>query len=198
MKTAIMKPNILLLSLALIAGAASAAPQLADEYIGFAGAIARHSTDYSILGGNGSNQENTRAGYVLNAGYYFMPQLSVELAFADLGESKRNYGANKLSTNFRSVSFSALGHLPINEQVGVYGRLGAGQVRARATIAGESFTTHDYQPVIGIGVEGTLSSDWRLFAELTHYGKVTFEDEQGNSEASVKAMALQAGASYHF
>lgn len=193
-----MKPNALLLSLTLIAGVASAAPQLADEYIGFAGAIAQHKVDYSVLGGNGSNQENTRAGYVLNAGYYFMPQLSVELAFADLGESKRNYGASKLSTNFRSISFSALGHLPINEQIGVYGRLGAGQVRARGTFEGESFTDHSYQPIVGVGIEGTLSSEWRLFAELTHYGKVSIEDDFGNEVASVKAMALQAGASYHF
>ncbi|MGL6070524.1 porin family protein [Craterilacuibacter sp.] len=194
MKTAIMKPNTLLLSLALIAGAASAAPQLADEYIGFAGAIANHNVDYAGY----NSKEDTRAGYVLNAGYYFMPQLSVELAFADLGDSKGKDAQGTVSTSIRSVSFSALGHLPINQQIGVYGRLGAGQLRARGDYGFGSYTTTDYQPVVGIGVEGTLSSDWRLFAELTHYGKVTLEDKNGNNMGDVNAMALQAGASYHF
>ncbi|NDV11559.1 porin family protein [Crenobacter caeni] len=185
-----------LLLTVLAAGAHAAQPD--DEYIGIAGAIARHKTDFGVLGGNGSNQENTRAGIAINAGYYLMPQLSLELAYADLGDSKRNYGTNKLKTNFRSVSFSALGHLPVNDAFGVYGRLGASQARARATVNGESATQHDYRPVFGFGVESTLSSDWRVFAELTHYGKVDFEDAYGNKEASVEVMALQAGVSYHF
>ena len=194
-----MKKLTSALLLAVLAAGAHAA-QPADEYIGIAGAIARHKTDYSgtIFGNNGSNQENTRAGIAINAGYYLMPQLSLELAYADLGDSKRNYGTNKLKTNFRSVSFSALGHLPVNDAFGVYGRLGASQARARGTINGSSFTQHDYRPVFGFGVESTLSSDWRLFAELTHYGKVDFEDAAGKADGSVEVMALQAGVSYHF
>ncbi|MCL6264091.1 outer membrane beta-barrel protein [Craterilacuibacter sp. RT1T] len=189
-----MKPNVLLLSLSLIAGVASAAPQLADEYIGFSGAFAHHNVSYPSYNSN----EDNRVGYALTAGYYVLPQLSLELAFADLGDSDGKDFNGKVSTSIRSVSFSALGHLPVTEQFGVYGRLGAGQLRARGDYGFGSYTTHDYQPVVGIGVEGTISNEWRLFAELTHYGKVTLENQNGDSMGSVKAMALQAGASYHF
>lgn len=194
------KPLVLLALLAPLA--AHAVDSSKDEYIGANLSLSRHS----VTMGNATYNTQTKSdsndtGYGLRAGFYSHDNLSWELDYQDYGQNTRSYtGDGKVESTLSSVGISAIGHLPLSQKLGLFGRVGLARVESKTTTSGSitsaSFKARKTVPVLGIGLESQLSPDMRGYVEYAHTGKV--KSTTGGAEDSHSASRLSAGVTYHY
>lgn len=203
-----MKHTLLLL--ALLTPAAFALDSSNDEYLGASIDYVRHGLKLNndALPG-GKSQDNTTVGYSLKAGFYSSPNLSWELEYANAGKASQYYRSpnaadDHLEMSQQSVSLSAIGHLPLNDKFGLYGRLGVARLTGRATLdlpssnASGSLKATATVPVIGIGVEAKFDNNWRGFAELIQTKKLNFSENTDWSELTHSVRRFSTGLAYHY
>lgn len=196
-----MKKSLILLAL-LAPLAAHAVDSSKDEYIGGNLSLSRHSVSMGNATYNTQNKsDNNDTGFGLRAGFYSHDNLSWELDYQDYGKSERSYSSNgKVESTLSSVGISAIGHLPLNQKLGLFGRVGMARVESKTTATGSvgntSFKARKTVPVIGIGLESQLSPDMRGFVEYAQTGKV--KSSTGGAEDSHSASRLSAGVTYHY
>jgi len=193
-----MKKNLLLLAL-LAPLAAYAVDSSKDEYIGGHLSLSRHSV--TLPGYKSSNVDNNSNGYGLRAGFYSRDNLSWELDYQDYGKSKRmlsnGVDSDRVESKLSSVGISAIGHLPLNDKLGLYGRAGMARVESKTTGSdGSGFKAHKTVPVIGLGVETQLQPDMRAFVEVAKTGKV--KSSTGSQEDTHSGTRLSGGITYHY
>lgn len=196
-----MKKSLALL--ALIAPlAAHAVDSSKDEYIGGNLSLTRHSVGMGNPTFNTQTKtESNDTGYGLRAGFYSHDNLSWELDYQDYGKNVRTYGTSgKAESKLSSIGVSAIGHLPLNEKLGLYGRVGLARVASKTTLSGSiastGFKARKTVPVIGVGVESQLNADMRGYVEYTQTGKV--KSSTGGAEDTHSASRLSAGVTYHY
>lgn len=190
-----MKKNLLLLAL-LAPLAAHAVDTSKDEYIGGNLSLSRHSV--SMPGYTTTSSDNKANGYGFRAGFYSHDNLSWELDYQNYGKAKRTVsGGTQVESALSSVGVSAIGHLPINEQLGLYGRVGMARVESKTTGSdGSGFKARKTVPVIGVGLEAQIQPDMRAYVEYAKTGKV--KSTTGGNEDSHSGSRLSAGVSYHY
>lgn len=196
-----MKKSLVLLAM-LAPLAAYAVDSSKDEYIGGNLSLTRHKVSMGNPTFNTQTQTDSNdTGFGLRAGFYSHDNLSWELDYQDYGKEVRTYGTNgKAESKLSSVGISAIGHLPLNQQLGVYGRVGLARVESKTTVSGSisntGFKAHKTVPVIGVGLESQLSPEMRGYVEYTQTGKV--KSTTGGAEDTHSASRLSAGVTYHY
>lgn len=196
-----MKKHLVLLAL-LAPMAAYAVDGSKDEYIGGNLSLTRHSVGMGNPAFNNQTKSDSNdTGYGLRAGFYSHDNLSWELDYQNYGKNVRTYSTNgKVESALSSVGVSAVGHLPLNDKLGLYGRVGLARVESKTTSSGSigatGFKARKTVPVIGIGLEAPLSPEIRGYVEYAQTGKV--KSSTGGAEDSHSASRLSAGITYHY
>jgi OOP family OmpA-OmpF porin len=144
-----------LAALSLCAGLAQA--QTANTQPGFYAGI---DVGASRLNAGGlSDDTGTSVG--VNGGYRVNRNFAVEGAYDHLGNFSPSYQAHALS-------LSAVGILPLEHGLSVYGKAGFARTEAQAVAASD----HNDSPLIGAGVTYDMTSRVFLKAGWDHYTKV--------------------------
>lgn len=185
--------------IALIATASTLSIAHAEgAYVG-AGVIgSRHTFDVPGANSTDSNSGNKLSGKIFG-GYNLDKTWSLEGGYADFGNSSYSYtnpsGANgHLDASSHSFYGAAKGTVPLNEQFGLFGKLGVARNHASVsgTGAAASLTqTNDKTDLYAaVGGEYNLNKNVALTLEYERFGK--------NNDLGNKASAISAGARYNF
>jgi len=196
-----MKKHLVLLAL-LAPLAAHAVDSSKDEYIGGNLSLSRHTVSMGNPAFNSQTKADSNdSGYGLRAGFYSHNNLSWEVDYQDYGKNVRTYSTNgKVESKLSSFGVSAIGHLPLNDKLGLYGRVGLARVESKTTLSGNigntGFKSRKTTPVIGVGLETQLTPEMRGYVEYAQTGKV--KSTTGGAEDSHSASRLSAGVTYHY
>ena len=152
------KLMIALLATAAIAGTAQAQTNTGRAYVGASAVSAKNST-----------LDAHKADGKLFGGYNFNEQLGVEAGWVN--HHKTDVGVRG-STEGYGTYVAAKYTVPVNEQVGVYGKLGVSHSERKLTNnLGQRFKDDDTGGYGGVGVEYKLNQNTSLLAEYERYGK---------------------------
>lgn len=176
----------------------------------------RHSANHALTGSAGltvdgaagipSNFDNTDTGYKLQLGYSINPNFAVEGGYVNLGE--RNYratfstGQASARVDERGWNLDAVGILPVNDALSVFGKVGAIDAKVNYHLSGEdgggdiadSREAYKWSPTFGVGANYAINDAVGVRLELERFadlGKASTTGEQNVDLASV-------GISYRF
>lgn len=177
---------------ALIAAAtAVGSAQAAGPYVGLGVATADHN--YNLPG------TTTGDGYKASAkvfgGYDIDQTWGVEAGYTDFRKSDYSYTVNGVTRSGNSQGHSTYlagkATLPINEQFGVYGKLGV--ANNKRTVSDPTLGSGDSKTELyaGVGVQYNLNQKVSLTAEYERYGK-------NKDQLGAKADVFSAGVKYAF
>ncbi|WP_038500997.1 outer membrane beta-barrel protein [Janthinobacterium agaricidamnosum] len=147
---------------------------------------------------SGDDHSGTKAAGKLFAGYDFNQTWAVEGGYEDFGSRDYNFTQNGGATG--SVSTASHGFyvagkatMPVNDQVGVFGKLGVARNHdsisgsgAAAGLSGDNKTGL----YASVGAQYAINKNVSLTAEVEHFGQSA---DQGH-----KSTALSLGARYNF
>jgi OOP family OmpA-OmpF porin len=185
-----MKTTRNLLGIALLSTLLAAPHARAQETGIYVGAAVGQSSyreicrDFdSIAGAAGAFNCETReaTGGKLFAGWRFHRNLAVELSYFDFGKARTTgtvSGAEaegKMTT--KAAGLSAVGMLPVSEELWVFARLGGLQTQTRSTLNGVDLASHGETEIhTGIGAMYQFSRRWaaRLEYERSSDVKIDF------------------------
>jgi OOP family OmpA-OmpF porin len=152
-----------------------------------------------------STVNDTATAVMVGAGYKFVPQASVEVAY--LAVSDYTYKAaftQGTATDAISASgfgLNLVGYLPLGEKVDLYGKLGiwSFSVDDTATISAAGFaqakqSSSNTTPMIGVGIEFKLTPQFAIRAEYDHFTKIGDDSTIGSSKLDY----LSAGIAFSF
>lgn len=165
-------------------------------YAGVGVTASRYKFDVQNATSNDDHSGTKAAGKVF-AGYDINQTWAIEGGYEDFGSRNYNYTQNGVAGNISSDSHAfyvaGKGTVPVNEKVGVFGKLGVAQnhdsisgTGAAAGISGENKTGL----YASVGAQYAINQKVSLTAEVEHFGKSA---DQGR-----KATALSLGARYNF
>ncbi|EPJ48064.1 MAG: hypothetical protein OFPII_08070 [Osedax symbiont Rs1] len=84
--------------------------------------------------------DKSATSYKLYTGYRFNPNFALEFSYANLGELKMNAGSIHGKTEANSVGVSALGIIPIYENLEFFGKLGVHRWDTKTKVLFDDFT----------------------------------------------------------
>jgi len=141
--------------------------------------------------------EGDDTGYKFIAGYRIIDWVAVELNYAHYGEATDRFLGTTVDTEFRAVSVSALGMLPLGN-FDLFGRLGVARVD-RAFHAG-IFTFGDdetTEPMFGLGAQYRINNvGVRVEWEAIELGYDDDNDDERDGDDFVSMLSL--GVTYKF
>jgi opacity protein-like surface antigen len=183
---------------ALIAAAtAVGSAQAAGPYVGVGIASADHS--YNLSGTTNGDTDGYKASGKIFGGYDIDQTWGVEAGYTDFRKSTFNYTDSTSNTAGRAESdghsfyIAGKATAPINEQVSVFGKLGAAQNKSTLSSATTpAFNRSDSKTEVyaGVGVQYNLNQKVALTAEYERYGK--------SKDFGAKADVLTVAAKYAF
>lgn len=123
-----------------------------------------------------SSYEDTSNGFSIGAGYNIDSTFSVEASYRDLGDLGVSYDGSGFGVDFSAIQVSAIGKLPVNEQLDVYGRLGFAKITVdfAAYEDGEkefSASESKNKAVVGIGARYAVNDRTGLRFEWNKFSK---------------------------
>jgi OOP family OmpA-OmpF porin len=141
--------------------------------------------------------DDSATGYKLYAGYNFLPNVGVEVGYANLGEASVSGNGARASAEPKPAYLAATGTLPVSAEVSVFGKLGVAVTRTKlsATLSGVKLSQSENEttPYVGIGASYAFSKNVSVVAEYEYFGKVLKD-----GSAYLKADLLSAGVRYSF
>lgn len=157
-------------------------------------------------GGVSHDFDNNALGYKLQAGYQFTPNFALEGGYVDLGQ--QNYhvaydtGWAKAKVDPRGFNIDALGILPVNDSLSVFGKAGAIEAKTRYHIEGadadggfaDGRDKYRVSPNFGVGAEYAVNDAAAVRLELERFEDLGSKNTTG--EQNVDLVSL--GVSYHF
>lgn len=182
---------------ALIAAAtAVGSAQAAGPYVGVGVASVDHS--YNLSGTSNGSSDGWKASGKVFAGYDFDQTWGVEGGYTDFRKSTFNYTDTATGTRGSAQSDGHSFYLagkataPINEQVSVYGKLGAARNKSSLSSATPAFNRSDSKTEVyaGVGVQYNVNQNVALTAEYERYGK--------SKDFGAKPDVLTVAAKYAF
>lgn len=161
---------------ALIAAAtAMGSAQAAGPYVGVGAAMADHN---GVPGTTNSSADGYKASGKIFGGYDIDQTWGVEAGYTDVRKSNSNYTLNGLPGHAESDgnSFYVAGKAtaPINDQVAVYGKLGAARNKSTLTSSTDPVLNRSESKTEAygaVGVQYNLNQKVALTAEYERYGK---------------------------
>lgn len=181
---------------ALIAAAtAMGSAQAAGPYVGVGVATADHN--YNLQGTTNGSADGYKASGKIFGGYDIDQTWGVEAGYTDVRKSAYNYTMNGLPGRAESDgnSFYVAGKAtaPINDQVAIFGKLGAARNKATLTSGTNPMFNRDESKTelyAGVGVQYNLNQKVALTAEYERYGK--------KKDFGAKPDTFTIGAKYAF
>lgn len=163
-----------LISLSVAAALFSTNAAAADGFtVGLDGAHARTR-------GNDSDQSLSDNSFGVRVGYDIDTHFGIELAYRDLGEDTAtdDFG-DRVKIKAHSIGLSALGKLPLNDQITLFGRLGYASTRSEIKVRtnefapGDDFTVHERIKgfEFGAGAEYSFTPNWAARIEYIRLEK---------------------------
>lgn len=171
--------------------------------------IDKSANDAALIGAGAiglSSTVNDSAGTVMiGAGYKFVPQASVEVAYLKASDFnyKATFAQGTATETFSGsgVGVNVVGYLPVAEKVDLYGKLGiwSFSVDDTATISAAGFaqakqSSSNTTPMIGVGVEFKVTPQFAIRAEYDHFSKIGDDSTIGSSKLDY----LSAGIAFSF
>lgn len=181
-----MKKTALILAIGTLISASAMA---ADDF--YAGAnIGRGKLEADA--GNGFNISKTDTSWDVFGGVKLNPNFAAEIGYRDLGDAKFSESGVNGKLSATAMQVSALGILPISNEVEVFGRLGLAHIKGKSEFSGAGLSIRDSESknraVMGIGAKYNLSKDFSLRTEYTSYAKID----------DVRLSNLSVGAQFNF
>lgn len=183
------------LIIALVAATAAIGSAQAAQpgpYIGLGIANADHSA--SIPGTTNSNSDGWKTSAKVFGGYDFDQTWGVEAGYTDFRSSDYSYtlnGVNRTgSSDGKSFYLAGKASLPINEQFGVYGKLGAASNKRTYNDPVFSGSDRKTELYAGVGAEYNFNPKVSVSLEYERYGK--------NQDIGAKSDVITLGAKYKF
>jgi OOP family OmpA-OmpF porin len=190
-----MKKLIVALIASVAAMSAAQAQQAAPRaYVG--GALATADHDYKISGASNVNTSGYKTSGKLFGGYEFNQNWGVEAGYTDFRKSRVNYTANGVNnsgeTKGNSIYLAAKATMPINEQVSVYGKLGAARNKNELEMLNASLNRDERKTEAygALGAQYNVNQNVAVIAEYERYGK--------SKDFGAKADVWTVGAKYSF
>lgn len=175
-------------------GAAQAQDTAPRAYVGVGVASADHR--YDIGGATNVNNDGYKASGKIFAGYEFDRTWGVEAGYTDFRKSDARFtyngGATSASSDGRSFYVAGKAMAPLNEQVSVYGKLGAAHNKSTLSTSNAALNRDHSKTELygGVGLQYNLSQQVALTAEYERYGK--------KKDFGAKADVFTVGARYSF
>jgi len=174
--------------IALAAGFA-AAPVLAQGWYVGAG-IGRGNLNMSgteLTGLNNAQIDDSDTTYTLRTGLRFNPYFALELGYYDLGQYTFSGTAGSVpihgSAKAKSYGLSAVGILPVAEQLELYGRVGIAsselKANANATLVTANSSDRQSEATYGVGARWNVARNWGVFAEWMKNDKIKVDSYMG-------------------
>lgn len=144
-----------------------------------------------------TNCSDSDKGPKINIGYDFNKNFGVELGYTSFGtifDSNEDSFSVKQKSN--AITLSVLGNVPINEWLGIYGRLGYARYDTNNTGSVDGVAVKDESgntPFWGAGVKFNLNEQFALRLEYQNYSDLS--DEPGRSD---DVQGLFGGVTYRF
>ena len=178
---------------ALITGvSAMTAAQAQSPYVGVAVASSDHN--YKIGGATNVDGDGWKPSLKVFGGVDINPMWAVEAGYTDLRKADFNYSIANVrrggEVDGRRAYVAGKATMPVNEQVSVYGKLGAGYQKTKFNGTGLSLSDSDTGVYAGIGAQYKLNQQVALTLEYERYGK--------QKDFGAKADAVTVGARYNF
>ncbi|WP_317204775.1 porin family protein [Janthinobacterium sp.] len=166
-------------------------------YVGAGVTASRYKFDVANTSSSDSNSGTKAAGKIF-AGYEFDKNWAVEGGYADFGSQGYNYVKNGANGHIDSKSdgFYVAGKatMPVNEQVGVFGKLGLASNKDNISGSGDAAGIANNGRKTGlyasVGAQYAINKNVSLTAEVEHFGK--------SADFGHKSTALSLGARYNF
>jgi len=178
---------------ALIAGAtAMSAAQAQSPYVGLGVSASDHT--YKIGGGTNVDGDGWKGSAKIYGGVDINPMWAVETGFTKLTKADVNYNIGNAraggEVDGRRAYVAAKASVPVNDQVSVYGKLGAGYTKTKFNGTGLSLADSDTGVYAGLGAQYKINDRTALTMEYERYGK--------QKDFGAKADAVTLGARYNF
>jgi len=142
------------IAIAVLLSAFVAAPAVAAD-TGFYAGVQLGSANKSVGG-----VSETNSAFGVFGGYSFNPNVAVELGYTDLGTAASSI------IKFTALEVSAVGTLPINDQISIFGKLGM----ANTTEKGLGLTGTRTAPTYGLGGQFNVNPNIGIRLGWEHYG----------------------------
>lgn len=179
----------------------------------YAGASLGRSTvkdDVSTANLTSYSRDSHTAGGKVFAGYRLNESLSIEGAYTDFGKEKFSYTSTGVTgagdVKVSGITLAAVGRLPVNDTIGLFGKLGGANMMVKYadnwTSSGTPGTTSgrksSFVPMLGLGVDIALSNSLKLRAEYEAYGKAKIISDSNLGAPKVRADLLSVGLEVRF
>lgn len=147
---------------------------------------------------SGSDNSGYKAAGKLFAGYEFDKNWALEGGYADFGSRDDHFvqnGANgSIESKTHGYYLAGKASMPINEQVGVFGKLGVARnhdsITGTGAAAGVTGSDNKTGLYASVGAQYAINKNVALTAEVEHFGQ--------SAEFGHKSTALSLGARYNF
>ena len=179
------KKIIALAALAVLSSTAMAAS--AADGTGFYGGVVIGSTQFKDEGGS----EN-KTSFGAQLGYNFNANFAVEVQAQRLGK----WSEDGFSLTANSANVSALGKLPVADNISVFVRAGYSRNTLKATEGNASGSIHKNKALVGVGADFKVASNISLRTEYVNFGKTTIGE--GSDSVSIKMQQVNVGVNHAF
>ncbi|MBN8506025.1 MAG: outer membrane beta-barrel protein [Burkholderiales bacterium] len=149
-----MKKQMTVLALAALL----AAPAMAAE-----GAVFGFDYGNTKLEDDGLKASGSGAG--VYGGYRFSDSLALEAGYRRLLSDTVRFAGQSVKITGTTFQASVLGYLPLGSDFSLFGRLGAGKLKAKASGPGGVASESDTKALFGLGLEYDFSKNVALRAE---------------------------------
>ena len=181
--------------LAATAAMGSAQAEAPRPYVGVG--VVTADREFDMAGATGVSTEGRKSSGKIFGGVEIDQTFGVEAGYTDFGKSHVDYTLNgaqgRAVTSNKSFYVAGKVTRPINEQVSVYGKLGASSNKTALssnTTAAYNSSERKTQVYAGAGVQYNLNQKVALIAEYERYGK--------SKDFGANANAISVGAKYAF
>ena len=160
--------------------------------------IKLRTQNIGVLNGD---QDTNDTGYKIYGGYRFHKNWAAEVQYYDLGKYKYTEPKGTIDVKTHGIAISALGLMPVSKVATLFAKLGLGHQRfagtATTATAITSESTSKAVPLIGVGVDYKLSTNWSMRAEYEYFGVPTVLSG-GNQAIKFRTDLLSVGVRYQF
>ncbi len=178
-----------LLAAAIMTYGAVAYSNSSDYSGGYLGARIGHSYNLESCADGYLKCDKDDTGYGIFAGYDFSPNWGLELSYNDIGDSHAVYPAVSLKGELHETDLAVRYTYPGYSRFRFYGKAGVAFWEAKVT----GFNTHmkdsGSRPLVGLGLEYSLSPHWTTRLEYQHIDKIG-NSQMGHAHPNFLSLAL--------
>ena len=177
--------------LAGVTAMTAAQAQVSSPYIGVGVSGSDH--DFKIGAAGSSSSDGWKASGKVFGGFDVNQTFGIEAGYTDVRKADHAFTigttAGTATTEGSRTYLAAKATMPVNEQLSVYGKLGA--ARNKSELVGLNAQSHSKTEAYGaLGAQYSLNQNVALIAEYERYGK--------SKDFGAKADAISLGARYNF